>query len=38
MLHSVEDGEDLIEVPPQKRHFSPHCLEYVGYSTYYCHH
>ena len=37
VLHSVEDGEDLIEVPPQKRRFCPHCLEYVGFSTYYRH-
>ena len=37
MLHSVEDGEDLIEVPPQKRRFCPHRLEYVGFSTYYRH-
>ena len=38
VLNSIdEDGEDLIEVPPKKRRWCPHCLEYVGFSTYYRH-
>ena len=31
------NGEEFIEVPPKKRRCCPHCLEYVGYSTYYRH-
>ena len=30
--------EDFIEVPSKKRRFCPHCLETVGYSTFYRHH